>query len=156
MPRFLPRLPLPIIALAGLLLVAWIALRGWGADAEARAYAEDSVTAITRNWTADTLLARASPTLRANNDTARINELFDWLGTLGPLQANNGCATQSLRAQNFNSATELTARFLCTARYANGAATITLTVQHAGGAWMVSGFSVNSPALVPGKRLERL
>lgn len=155
--RRLLRSPFRIIALLGLLLTGAIAWHSLLARNAAQRYADDSLAAITQSWSAEALLARASPALRASNSPDHINQLFDWFGTLGALRHNHGCATQAL---SMGAATAtgsaVLARFSCVADYINGTATIGLLVAQRGGVWMIDGFDVKSASLVQGRRIERI
>ncbi len=134
-----------VVGVAGFFYLARI---GSALDKESRAYATATVAAVTSHWSAQELLQRASPAL-VRAGTAQMAAAFAWFGSLGNLVGQPDCKGSSLMSAFAGQALHMSARYVCTATYEHGDATIELGLVKLGQGWRVNGFRVDSPALLP-------
>ena len=125
-------------------IMAW---QGSALDRESKAYADASVLAITKTWTEDELLKRASPDLRKSATPAQIADMFAMLRTtLGPLSTYDGSTGQATMTVGTNAGTR--ANYSGKGHFEKGDADIQLTLIKQGDAWMIEAFHLNSPVLL--------
>ncbi len=124
---------------------AYLAAVGGGLDAQAKSYAEGSVTAITSHWDAQALLSRASEKLRAGLSPDKSEAVFEMFNRLGALVVSHGCNGQASMYRSFTGQPSRTeASYTCTATYRNGDATLNFALVKDAGGWAINGFHVNS------------
>lgn len=136
-------------AVFGFFGFCYMAYKGFVLDKEAKAYAQSSVDAITSRWNSRALLDRASPNLLKSVNPEQIASLFQWFGVLGPLASSQECEGTSRMSVSTNQPKRTTAEYVCHERYLQGSASIQLSLIKLDTGWMINGFHVNSPALLP-------
>jgi len=111
-------------------------------DTSSKAYVEDSVRAITANWSQDEMIKRESPQLRSTVPDDKIATLFAELSKLGPLQSYDGSKGDS-NIHIGRRGLLITATYKADATYQNGKAEWLLYLLRENGAWEIQGFRVN-------------
>jgi hypothetical protein len=143
---------LSIVGIVFLLLIV-LGAAGFGAmsyygtqfDASSKTYVDDSVRAITTNWSPDELIKRESPQLHATVADDKIETLFSELGKLGPLQSYDGSKGDSNIHIGRRGLT-ISATYKADATYQNGKAEVLLYLVRESGEWEIQGFRVNPSA----------
>jgi hypothetical protein len=158
MRTFFTRLGIFAAVLAVLLAagIAYVAVKGTRLDKEASAYSNDTVVAVATHWDKAALLTRASPNLIHAVSPDQLNALFDWFQTLGPLTSTPNCQGGALMTADATHGSAVTAKYVCPLQFAQGPATITLTLVKHDAAWALNGFNVSSPVLLAHKPAQRI
>ena len=125
-------------------------------DRESKDYADAASLAITSHWNPHELLSRASPNLRSSMTIKQASSVFEWFGVLGtPIQSQD-CKGSAMLFASFGKPSSITAQYVCSTNYQQGAATIDIALVKMDERWMVSGFYVKSPALLARKPMQQL
>jgi hypothetical protein len=136
-----------VLVVMGAIAFGVAAWRGAALDRESKAYADESVLAITKTWSEEELAKRASPNLRNTTTPAQIGQMFNVLrNTLGPLSTYDGSGGQSVMTVGTNAGTR--ANYSGKGHFQKGDADIQLMLIKDGDTWMIEGFHVNSPVLM--------
>lgn len=128
--------------------IAFLVVRGGALDKESKAYADAAIPAIVTNWSEKALIDRASPELMSSAPRQKFDQLFRWFGSLGRLQSAGPAEGESLMSVTTQAGRQITAHYTVKARFEKGDAAITLALIKHGDDWQISGFHVDSPALV--------
>jgi hypothetical protein len=111
-------------------------------DADAKAYVDAAIPAICTSWDREQLIARASPDFAAAIQ-AIPSEFFDKLSSVGPLVKYEG-ATGHTNAVVYNGNAKTTADFKANAQFANGPATVEISlVRYNDSGWQISAFHID-------------
>jgi hypothetical protein len=146
-----------VIVLAALTAgLEYLVHAGRAMDREAQAYADASLQAITGHWDVNEARLRSTQRLRHSVSDDRLESLFTWFASLGPLVSSNGCNGQASMFKSLNGPSIVTAQYVCIATYRDGSATVTLQLLKQNGAWMINGFNVNSDQLSKSQPSERI
>lgn len=127
--------------------IGYLAYVGSGADKESKLYADSAIVAITTHWNPAELQSRETPELMASVDTDQLKLIFGQFRRLGNLVKYGGSKGSATILASVDAGSKVTANYVGSATYENGAASIELLLQKIGGAWMINGFHVNSPVL---------
>jgi hypothetical protein len=134
--------------------IAYVVHEGNKLDNEAETYSTGAVAAITAHWQPAEMMSRASPAFARSISQDQLAGMFAWFSGLGPLQTQPVCqGTSEVLATPMG--TRVTGRYRCTARYQAGEGAVDLSLVKSGGAWLINGFHVSSPALLPPKPLQK-
>jgi hypothetical protein len=121
-----------------------LAYEGSQLDSSSKAYVNDNIHAIVDNWSVDELTKRESSQFHQATSSEDLARLFDVFKRLGPLKSYEGCKGEA----NMNATPaglQLTATYIASATFENGAAEIQLNLIQVNGQWQILGFRVNSP-----------
>lgn len=151
--------------LFGILAVGLLVIGAWGAigfglvkfwrhgsqlDAGSKAYVDEVVPKIVASWNSKDLTDRASPELLATASPERIEKVFrafsDRLGHLRSYGGSRGQATVWVTPQTGKVST---ASYVAEATFEKGKASVQVNLVAHDGTWKISGFYVNSDALIP-------
>jgi hypothetical protein len=140
---------LTLVLIAGIVgVLVYFSQVGPGLDAESKAYADETVVAITQNWAINELRNRATPQFMAVTKPEDLRNLFEIFSRLGPLQEYGGAAGEANIAITAQSGKVISAQYIAQGRYKNGTATIRLFLLKSDDRWQVHGFHVNSPEMI--------
>jgi hypothetical protein len=125
--------------------IAFIAVNGNRLDKESKAYADDTIPAITQRWDQDAITKRESPEFaRATSSddlTKLLSMLRDDLGDFRKYKGAKGEANISLTTQNGKI---ITATYVADVDFDKAPATIQLRLIKHGDQWQILGFHVDS------------
>lgn len=124
---------------------------GTALDTEAQAYVDDTVIAVSSQWSKDELLKRASPELLAilKAKPQDLDALFHaaTIG-LGPLVDYRGAKGEATIATMIGQGTIVTAHYVARAHFQKGDATIRLMLKKIDGQWALHGFYIDSSTMM--------
>ena len=130
--------------------VAYAAWKGSGLDAESKAYVEQAIVDVGRNWDRAELLKRASPALLRVASPEQITTLFQQLTKFGRLIHYDGARGQATIKLAFVGASGVTAHYDANATFVNGRAHFRLDLSKAGERWMIDAFYIDlTPPATP-------
>ena len=132
-----------IVILAIGVALAVLVLKGREFDAESKAFVDEAVPSITASWSAEALLARATPELRANVDADKLRSLFASFAWLGHLQQYEGSAGEATILLIIGRGDSVSAAYLARARFSNGEAAIRIVLVRRHGKWMINNFHLD-------------
>jgi hypothetical protein len=124
-------------------LIGFAAIRGSGADAESKAYVDQAVVDISKNWDQEQLLRRASPGFMKAVSPQQISVLFDQLSKFGPLIHYNGANGQAISFFMLGSGYSVRAHYDAMATCQNGNARLRIDLSKNDGRWMIDSFYVD-------------
>ena len=147
---------LGIIFLAAILFlgiaIGVAAVKGSALDKESKAYVDGNLPLIISAWDEQELLSRASPEFTQNIKKADLDRLFIGLShKLGKMQSYEGSVGQSYVDYSVLSSHEgkvITAVYAAKATFANGPASIQVTLIKHGGKWQIKILEISSNALL--------
>lgn len=126
-----------------------LARNGAALDAESKAYVDDSVMAITADWSVDELMKRSSPHLRQVTRPDDLQALFDAARTaLGPLVNYEGAKGDSTVSAMAGAGTTISARYFARGKFQKGDADLQITLLKLDGSWRIEGFFITSSELM--------
>jgi hypothetical protein len=130
--------------------IGYMAATGPGLDASSKEYVDRALPAIVREWSADSLLARASPQLLQGSSEAQLRGFFSKLSEkLGSMTGYPGSQGDSNTFFSLSKGRIVSARYHAHIRFQRGEADINLMLfQDKAGKWSIAGFQVLSPALM--------
>lgn len=137
-----------LIILAGV-GIGFVVMRGTALDKESKSYADAAVPAIVTTWSEKELIDRASPELKKAVTDERLQRMFRWFASLGPLQKCEPAQGQALMSATSQEGKRISAQYSSKATFQKGEATIKLGLIKHGDQWQILNFYVDSPALVP-------
>ena len=143
-----------IFTLAVILIVATIFIYGtfWGKplDESSKKFVDESISAITSEWSPQELKNRASPALIAtiDKDPESLNKLFSRFSRLGGLKHYSGSTGQSFGMFNIIGPSSITADYVANVEFENGNAVISVKLVRQDKNWKINYFYVNSPAML--------
>jgi hypothetical protein len=146
---------LSIVGIVFLVLLAFSAVvigavvwEGTRLDASSKAYVDENVPLIVKNWSQEELSRRESAQFRAVTSDDQLAKLFSIFSQLGPMQeygtATGGANMNMVPASGF----QVTAVYTVSAEFQNGKAEIRIALVKKGDSWEISGFRVDSPAFL--------
>jgi hypothetical protein len=137
-----------LLIVAGGIGIFVLVRNGAALDSASKAYTEQSVEAIARDWNGSELWKRASPALRRIASPAQIDRLFaSAKQSLGPLVTYGGSQGQTMMSY-LNAHATVAARYVAHGHFAHGDADLQISLIKVDGEWMIQGFHINSPALL--------
>ncbi len=117
---------------------------------DAVGYIEKNVPAIVSGWNPEELIKRGAPEMLTPTAKTDLPKLFTWLSTLGKLKKLDKATGNIFANANTNSAVNGTfGKFTSKAEFDAGTAVVTVSLKRVGESWQITGFYVNSPALIP-------
>jgi hypothetical protein len=131
-------------------LLGYAAFQGRGMDRQSKAYADAAIVAVTSDWDLTQLEDRASPALMkilVNQNFGQ--KLFTAFMRLGKLTKYDGSKGQSSTTIGIGEPSSTTAAYTAHAEFANGQADIDINLVKTGDQWLIYGFHVDSPVLLP-------
>jgi hypothetical protein len=139
------------VAVAGVVGVFIVARNGAAADAESKAYVDDTVVVIGGRWDAGELWKRSTARFRQATKEEDLRAFFDAAGqALGRLVEYRGARGEAAIFVS-NVGTTVSAKYIAQAMFERGAAEFQIVAVKNGAAWQIEGFHINSAALM--KRL---
>jgi hypothetical protein len=139
------------VVVAGVVGVFIVARGGAAADAESKAYVDDTVVVIGGRWDANELWKRSTARFRQATKEDDLRAFFDAarqsLGRLVEYRGSRGEASIFVSTAG----TTVSAKYIAQAMFERGAAEFQIAAVKNGVAWKIEGFHLNSPALM--KRL---
>ena len=139
---------LAIVVLAAI-GIAFVAVRGNALDKESKAYADAAIPAIINGWSQKELLDRASHEFKQAVTQQQLDQMFNWFGSLGPLQKYDPPKGQALMSATTQTGKVISAQYATKATFEKGEAAVTLGLIKHGDQWQILKFDVNSPQLIP-------
>jgi hypothetical protein len=117
-------------------------------DSESRAYAADTVMAITKHWDSAELWKRSTPHFREITRRDDVQAVFTIAGAaLGPLTEYLGAAGQAT-VSTTNSHTTASAEYVAKGSFQKGDADFQMVMTKVGDAWMIDVFHIRSQAIM--------
>lgn len=111
---------------------------------ESRQYADDAIRATVRNWSEDTLLARASPELaEAAENKVDLHALFDRWSRLGTMVRYGGAKGSAHVVYNWETGRIITAYYVAHAAFEHGSADIVIGLVKRADGWRVASFTID-------------
>jgi len=136
-----------VLIVAGGAGIFVLARKGAALDSASKAYTEQSVEAIARDWDGGELWKRASPGLRRVATPEQIDRLFaSAKQSLGPLVTYAGSQGQAMMSY-LNAHATVAARYVAHGHFAHGDADLQISLIRIDGTWMIQGFHIDAPAL---------
>lgn len=131
-------------------LIGYAAYTGRQLDSSSQKYVDAAVPAIVSNWSESELKARAAPQLLQASSPEQLTKIFSWLSSLGPMNKYCGSKGESNTFISPQQGKVVSARYVACAQFEKGEAMINVTLlQQENKSWLIAGFNVNSPALLP-------
>lgn len=132
-------------------VVGYAGYKGKQLDASSQQYIDAAVPAIVSNWTESELAARSAPQLVQATTPEQLAKMFKWFSNgLGPMKKYCGAKGASNVFISPQQGKTTSARYTACAQFEKGNATIEVAlIQRADTSWAITGFRVNSPALLP-------
>lgn len=122
--------------------------QGRGLDGESRAYADDSIVSITKNWDKRELMTRASPELLDKMRGLDLDKTFKFFAELGFPQEFGEAKGQAAVLVSIGAGRTISATYAKEIRFEHGMARIDIGLIKRGDQWRITSFFVNSPALI--------
>jgi hypothetical protein len=117
-------------------------------NSESRAYAGDTLMAITKHWDPGELWRRSTPHFRETTMRDDVQSVFSRAGAaLGPLIEYRG-ATGLAMVSTMNSRTTISAEYIAKGSFQNGDADFQMSMAKVGDTWMIDVFHIRSQALM--------
>jgi hypothetical protein len=117
-------------------------------NSESRAYAADTLVAITKHWDPGELWMRSTPHFRETTLRDDVQSVFSRAGAaLGPLIEYRGANGQAM-VSTLNSRTTISAEYIAKGSFQNGDADFHMTMAKVGDTWMIDVFHIRSLALM--------
>ena len=132
-----------VLILCGGAAIGYAVYVGHQMDAESKAFVDNAVPAIVKNWDHNKLIDIASPELREASSDDQIRTAFAGFARLGDLVDYRGSTGQSTLAFMLSSGSTISATYVAKAVFQNGEAEIQVTAVKRNGRWMVQGFHVD-------------
>lgn len=131
-------------------LVGYAAYTGRNLDSSSKQYVDTAIPAIVSNWSEKELISRSAPQLTQSTNPEQLEKMFKWFRTLGPMKKYCGAKGTSNVFVTTQQGKVVSARYVVCAQFEKGDATIEVSLlQDRNQAWGITGFRVNSQALVP-------
>lgn len=138
-----------IVILGGGIGLFVLARNGAARDADAKAYVDGAVVAITARWDAAELMKRASPEFLKATRPDDLAALFTAASAaLGPLDHYDGAKGQTVTSAAIGGQTTISAHYLAAAKFEKGAASFTIALHQIDGQWRIDAFRINSNRLM--------
>jgi hypothetical protein len=117
-------------------------------DSESRAYAADTVMAITKHWDSAELWKRSTPHFREITRRDDVQAVFTIAGAaLGPLTEYLSAAGQAT-VSTANSPTTASAEYVAKGSFQKGDPDFQMVMMKVGDAWMIDVFHIRSQAIM--------
>jgi len=137
-----------VLLVLAVVVVGYVAVTAGKESKQAKAFGHESVVAITSNWRAEEMRARSSPELLASTRPEDLDTMFELFAKLGPLIDVGESRITSTLVGAATAGPSALAHYVVDGRYKSGAARIEMNLVRRGSDWKISGFQVNSPALL--------
>lgn len=124
--------------------------------AESRAYVDQAMVDITRNWDQAELVRRASPELLKHASPQQLSGLFRSFARFGNLIHYDGAQGKVIKTVVDTQGSEARAEYDATATFGNGPAHVIINLAKYDGRWMIEGFYVRGPAPVANSSVKQL
>jgi hypothetical protein len=134
-----------VLLFLGGCFIGFVGYEGTKYDVSSKAYVDESVPAIVRNWSKDELVKRESPQFREATSDDQLTALFTKLNALGAMQSYGGAKGDANMNITPASGFQITATYIAEANFQNGNAKIKVNLIQVNGDWQILGFRVNSP-----------
>jgi len=138
-----------VIIVLGAVGIGFIAVRGNALDKESKAYANRAIPAVVSGWSEQELLARASPEFKQAVAPEKLDQMFHWFTSLGPLQKCEPARGQAGITVTPKTGKVISGQYTAKAKFEKGDATIKLVLIKHNDHWQIASFYVDSPALMP-------
>jgi hypothetical protein len=136
-----------LLALAlGGIGVSTFAHKGNALDAESRAYVDQAVAAIAKNWDKNELIERATPELLGVVKPEQLTQLFVTFSRLGKMVEYEGATGEATMLLVLNSGTAISASYIARASFDNGSATFRIGLRKLDGRWLINSFYLDLAA----------
>lgn len=141
-----------LTCLGAVVLIAFVLIAGGvayffytnrGLEAEAHAYVDAAVPAISDPWNAEALLDRATPELKIAAPTAKVAQWFNQLAEFGRMKKYGGASGAWNASYTTGSGQVVTADYAAQADYENGSATFRIGLIKRNGRWSINSFYVD-------------
>lgn len=127
-----------------------------GLQAESRAYVDQAVVDITRNWDQAELVRRASPELLKHASPQQLSVLFRSFARFGNLVHYDGAQGKVIKTVVDTRGSEARAEYDATATFGNGPAHVIVNLAKYEGRWMIEGFYLRGPVPVANSLVKQL
>lgn len=121
---------------------------GGNLDRESKRYADETIPLILANWDPTELKRRISPEFKATVKEEDVDKLFSVLQRLGKFQSYKGSRGQAYMAVTAQQGKVISAQYLAQVEFESGPADVFLALIKHGEEWQITGFRVNSKALM--------
>lgn len=111
-----------------------------GLDEESKAYVEEALSAIAANWDGQKLLERSSAELRDLAKPDEVRTFFISLSRLGTMVEYQGATGQASMGYFTGTGMAITAAYVASAKFQNGAATFRIGLVKREGRWFLHSF----------------
>jgi len=129
--------------------ITYLFMVGSGLDRESKAYAEDAIPAIVKDWDIRELDKRTSPEFKSAANNQNFTRLWEVFTKLGKLDHFDGVRGQANLVATAMEGTKITANYVGSAEFDAGRAEIDLGLIKHGNDWQILRFRVNSEAFLP-------
>ena len=135
-----------IVALA--ILITVVAVKGSALDKESMAYVDEVIPIILADLNKETLFQYASDQLRSSAPDEKMDQVFSWFKQLGEFEKYNGSTGQAKMSVTTGSGKQISGYYEAKADFSTGPSTIKVTTIKIGDDWKISGFHIDSMALI--------
>ena len=127
-----------------------------GLQAESRAYVDQAVVDITRNWDQAEFVRRASPELLKHASPQQLSALFQVFARFGNLVHYDGARGSVIKTVVDTQGSEARAEYDATATFGNGPAHVIVSLSKHDGRWMIEGFRLKGPTPAVNSSVKQL
>lgn len=137
-----------VVAAVALGAVGYLLYVGRELDDSSKQYVDEAVVAVTKEWSTEELLKRASPQLSKTINLSELAVLFKKLSRLGRLKRYEGSIGDANISLTVQHGKVVTAAYVANADFDRGRAQFTIRVLQSKGQWEILQFYVSSPVLL--------
>jgi len=137
-----------VIVVALVVLITIVAVKGTALDKESMAYVDEVTPIILADLNKETLFQYASDQLKSSAPDEDMDKIFTWFKQLGEFEKYNGSKGQAKMSVTTGNGKQISGYYEAIADFSTGPATIKVTTVKIGDDWKISGFNINSMALI--------
>ena len=137
-----------VLAIISIIGFSFLAVKGASLDKESKTYVDKVTPMILANLNKETLFRYADDQLKNSAKPEEFEKIFNWFLKLGKFKEYKGAKGQANISINTKSGKVITGYYEAQAEFETGPATIKITTIKKGNDWRITGFHINSLALV--------
>jgi hypothetical protein len=137
-----------VVLVIGVIGITVLVTKAARIDKESMAYVDKVTPIILANLNKETLFKYASEQLTSSVSDQDMDKIFVWFKQLGSFEKYSGSKGQAKVSMTTKDGEQITGYYEANADFTTGPATVKITTVKTGDEWKISGFHINSMALI--------